>query len=206
MLAYPGLWAVWSHRVAHATWRRNHRLGARVLATLTRVVTGVDIHPAAQLGPGLFIDHGAGVVIGETAACGAEVTIYQGATLGGTSTRRGKRHPTLGDRVVVGAGAKVLGAVTLGNDVRVGANAVVVDDVPAGAVVVGVPGKAVTTHASGSPAPADTQTDSAVDLVDARLAALDARLGAVEHAVTGAAVVAGPQLTNGVWATDDFVI
>jgi serine O-acetyltransferase len=139
-LAYPGVHAVWAYRLAHRMWREPAlRLPARLLSQATRAATGIEIHPAARLGHRLFIDHGMGVVIGETAEVGDDVVLFHGATLGGRSMHHGKRHPTLGDRVVVGAGAKVLGPVRIGNDAQIGANAVVVKDVPAGAVAVGVP-------------------------------------------------------------------
>jgi len=139
-LGYPGVHAVWSHRIAHRMWREpGLRLPARLLSQLTRFGTGVEIHPAAQIGRRLFIDHGMGVVVGETAMVGDDVVLFHGSTLGGTSMKHGKRHPTLGDNVVVGAGAKVLGPVWIGDGARIGANAVVVKDVPAGAVAVGVP-------------------------------------------------------------------
>ena len=142
-LLYPGLHAVWGHRVSHWLWVRGWRLPARWLSQMVRGMTGIEIHPGAVLGPGFFIDHGMGVVIGETAEIGADVTLYHGVTLGGTSLNKGKRHPTIGDRVVVGAGAKVLGAIEIGADSRIGANAVVVRPVPANSVVVGVPGQVV---------------------------------------------------------------
>jgi len=140
---YPGLHAVMLHRCAHALWRAGWRYAARLLAYVTRGLTNVDIHPGARIGRRFFIDHGAGVVIGETAEIGDDVTLYHGVTLGGTTWNRGKRHPTLGDGVVVGAGAKILGAITLGAAVRVGANSVVVKDVPTGRTVVGIPGRLV---------------------------------------------------------------
>ena len=129
-LCYPGLHAIWSYRLCHWLWQRDIRLAARALSALTHALTGVDIHPGAVLGDGLFIDHATGVVIGETAEVGAQVTLYQGVTLGGTSLSKGKRHPTVGDRVTIGAGAKVLGPITIGHDSRIGANAVVVRAVP----------------------------------------------------------------------------
>ncbi len=141
-LAYPGVHAVWAYRLAHRMWREPVlRLPARLLSQLARAVTGVEIHPGARIGRRLFIDHGMGVVVGETAEVGDDVVLFHTSTLGGRSMRRGKRHPTLGDRVVVGAGAKVLGPVWVGDDAQVGANAVVVKDVPAGAVAVGVPAR-----------------------------------------------------------------
>jgi serine O-acetyltransferase len=143
VLCYPGLHAVWGHRLAHWLWSRRLWLLGRLVSQLVRFLTGVEIHPGARIGPGLFIDHGMGVVIGETTEIGADVTLYHAVTLGGTSLERGKRHPTLGDRVVVGAGAKVLGAISVGHDSRIGANAVVVRPVPPHAVVVGVPGEVI---------------------------------------------------------------
>lgn len=139
-LGYPGVHAVWVYRVAHRMWREpGLRLPARLLSQFARFLTGIEIHPGAQLGRRLFIDHGMGVVVGETAMVGDDVVLFHGSTLGGKSMRRGKRHPTLGDGVVVGAGAKILGPVWVGDGARIGANAVVVKDVPAGAVAVGVP-------------------------------------------------------------------
>ena len=164
-----------------------------MLASVTRAVTGVDIHPAAELGPGVFIDHGTGVVIGETTVVGEDVTIYQGVTLGGTSLRPGKRHPTVGDRVVVGAGAKVLGAITVGDDARIGANAVVVRDVPAGTVVVGVPGQIVAgTSILEQEHGVDMALDSSVDIVTARLGGLVERVSSLEMQVAGRVSTVGP--------------
>lgn len=153
-LAYPGLHAVWVHRVAHRLWQRpGLRLPARLLSQVSRAVTGVEIHPGATIGRRLFIDHGMGVVVGETAVVGDDVVLFHGATLGGKTMTRGKRHPTVGDRVVVGAGAKVLGPVWIGDDAQVGANAVVLKDVPAGAIAVGVPAKIRQRPASSPPEP-----------------------------------------------------
>lgn len=142
-LAYPGVHALWVHRLAHRMWHASPllKLPARLISQAARAGTGIEIHPGAVLGRRLFIDHGMGVVIGETAEVGEDVVLFHGTTLGGVSMSRGKRHPTLGDRVTVGAGAKVLGPITVGDDARVGANAVVVKDVPAGAVAVGVPAR-----------------------------------------------------------------
>ena len=137
---YSGLHAIWSYRLAHALWTRGLRFPARALSQVTRWLTGVEIHPGAVIGRRMFIDHGMGVVIGETAEVGEDVVIFHGTTLGGVSMSKGKRHPTVGDRVTIGAGAKVLGPVTLGADARVGANAVVVKDAPADSIVVGIPG------------------------------------------------------------------
>jgi len=140
VLTSPGLHAIWAHRGLHELWKLpGGRLPARVLATVTRSVTGVEIHPGARIGRRFFIDHGMGVVIGETAEVGDDVMMYHGVTLGGRSLSRVKRHPTVGNRVTIGSGARLLGPVTVGDDTQVGANAVVVKDVPAGAVAVGVP-------------------------------------------------------------------
>ena len=143
-LCYPGLHAIVLHRIAHYCWERDWKLAARVVSQISRALTGIEIHPGATIGRRFFIDHGMGVVIGETAEIGDDVMLYHGVTLGGTSLHQGKRHPTLGDGVIVGAGAKVLGGITIGAGARVGANAVVVADVAPGVAVVGIPAKAVT--------------------------------------------------------------
>ena len=145
VFAYPGLHAVIGYRLAHAMERLGIPLAPRLLMVVVRWWTGIEIHPAATIGRGLFIDHGMGVVIGETAVLGDDVTLFQGVTLGGTGKERGKRHPTVGHHVVIGAGAKVLGNITLGDHVVVGANAVVIRDVPAHSTVVGVPGRVAKT-------------------------------------------------------------
>ncbi len=142
-LLYPGLHAIWFHRLGHWLWQRDLKLMARWLSQLARALTGIEIHPGAIIGRRVFIDHGMGVVIGETAQVGDDVTLYHGVTLGGTALSKGKRHPTIGDRVTIGAGAKVLGNITVGADSRIGANAVVVKPVPESSVVVGVPGQVV---------------------------------------------------------------
>jgi serine O-acetyltransferase len=143
IFAYAGLHAIWMHRVAHTFYRRGWFWIARVLSQVSRFFTGVEIHPGARIGKGLFIDHGMGVVIGETCEIGDDVTIYQNVTLGGTGTEKGKRHPTVEDHVLLGPGAKVLGAVRVGCCAKIGAGAVVLRDVPANSTVVGVPGRAV---------------------------------------------------------------
>ncbi|MCK2022090.1 MULTISPECIES: serine O-acetyltransferase EpsC [Microbacterium] len=140
-LLYPGLHAIWAHRVSHALWRRRLRFLARANSQLARWFTGIEIHPGARIGRRFFIDHGMGVVIGETSQIGDDVMLYHGVTLGGRSRSTGKRHPTLGDGVAVGAGAKILGPVTIGAHSFVGANAVVTRDAPADSVLVGVPAK-----------------------------------------------------------------
>jgi serine O-acetyltransferase len=154
-LVYSGLHAVWTYRLSHWLWTHRARMLARILSQLARFATGVEIHPGAQIGRRLFIDHGMGVVIGETTTIGDDVMIYHNVTLGGTGLRRGKRHPTIGDRVMVGAGAKVLGAVTIGSDSIVGANAVVVRDAPPNSVLVGVPAAPRPRRDSAEVPPAD---------------------------------------------------
>lgn len=141
VLLYPGFHAIISHRIAHALWSFKIPFFPRWISQMTRFFTGIEIHPGAQIGQGLFIDHGMGVVIGETTIIGQEVTLFQGVTLGGTGKETGKRHPTLGNNVVVGTGAKVLGNITVGDNSYIGANAVVIKDVPANSTVVGVPGR-----------------------------------------------------------------
>ena len=140
LLCYPGLHALWMHRLLHWLWRHELRLPARWLSQFARWLTGIEIHPGAVIGRRLFIDHGMGVVIGETTIIGDDVTLYQNVTLGGTGKTRGKRHPTLGNNVIVGAGAKILGDVMIGENCRVGAGSVVLKDIPDNSTIVGVPG------------------------------------------------------------------
>ena len=142
-LCYPGVHAILLYRLSHYLWEKRFLTPARLVSSFARFLTGVDIHPGARIGKNLFIDHATGVVIGETAEIGDDVTLYHGVTLGGTSIHQGKRHPTLGDRVIVGAGAKLLGPITIGNDARIGSNAVVLKDVPDAATAVGVPAQIV---------------------------------------------------------------
>jgi serine O-acetyltransferase len=151
IVLYAGFHAVFFHRVAHGLWRRRFRFLARLVSVFSRFLTGIEIHPGAAIGPGFFIDHGFGVVIGETTEIGRDVTLYQGVTLGGTALEPGKRHPTLGNDVIVGAGAKVLGPITLGDCVRVGSNAVVVKDVAPKTTVVGIPAKPVADREGTKP-------------------------------------------------------
>lgn len=179
LLAYPGVHAVWAHRYEHWLWMHHLRTLARWYSQITRFFTGIEIHPGATIGPGFFIDHGMGVVIGETAEIGANVTLYHGVTLGGVSLEKGKRHPTLEDGVVVGAGAKVLGNIVIGANSRIGANAVVVKSVPPESVVVGVPGQVVIrSHTSeGHP---DLEHGRMPDAIGESVASLMKRLDAVE--------------------------
>jgi len=145
LLAYSGFHALLTHRLAHWLWRKNIPIIPRLISQLARWITGIEIHPGAQIGRGFFIDHGMGVVIGETAIIGDFVTLFQGVTLGGTGKDRGKRHPTLGNHVVVGAGAKVLGNITIGDFVKIGANSVVLRSVPSNSTVIGIPGRIIKT-------------------------------------------------------------
>ena len=143
ILCYPGLHALWLHRLAHFLWQHRLRFLARFLAHINRFLTNIEIHPGAEIGRRFFIDHGAGVVIGETAAIGNDVLMYQGVILGGTTLRKEKRHPTVGNNVVIGSGAIALGAITIGDGARIGSGSVVVKPVPPGASVVGIPGRIV---------------------------------------------------------------
>lgn len=146
LTAYPGLHALWFYRVAHWFWTHHMCWIGRFISHIGRWCSGIEIHPGAKIAKGFFIDHGMGVVIGETAEVGPDVTLYHGVTLGGTSWKKGKRHPTLEENVVVGAGAKILGPITIGARTRIGANAVVVKDVPPDSVVVGIPGRVTHRH------------------------------------------------------------
>ncbi len=141
ILCYPGLHAIWLHRIAHLFWQNDLKLIARIISHINRMLTNVEIHPGAIIGRRFFIDHGANIVIGETTEIGDDVLMYQGVTLGGTSAEKRKRHPTIGDRVEIGAGSIVLGPIVIGNGARIAAGSVVVKDVPAGATVIGVPGR-----------------------------------------------------------------
>jgi len=194
VLYYPGFHARQLHRVAHSLHSANVPLLPGLVSALNRFLTGVEIHPGAQIGEGLFIDHGMGVVIGETAEIGDDCHLTQGVTLGGTSNRREKRHPTLGQGVVVGAGAKLIGAITVGEHARIGAGAVVVTNVPAYATVVGVPGKVVAFYDPGNDTTVrlpDPEWDRIEELsqkveeLRAQVAALEAQLG--EHRQAAAA-------------------
>lgn len=183
LLCYAGLHALWWHHLAHWLWRHQLKLAARWLSQAVRFFTGVEIHPAASIGRRVFIDHGMGVVIGETAEVADDVTLYHGVTLGGVSTHKGKRHPTIEHGVVIGAGAKVLGAITIGAYSRIGANAVVVKDVPEDSLVVGVPGQIVhKDHPTGEQP--DLAHDMLPDTVAQSLADLLNRVEQLEKSRT----------------------
>jgi serine O-acetyltransferase len=183
-LCYSGLHAIWIHRINHWLWNRNFRLAARWLSQIARLFTGIEIHPAAQIGHRLFIDHGMGVVIGETSIVGDDVTLYQGVTLGGTGKEKGKRHPTVGSNVVIGAGAKVLGNITIGQNCRIGAGSVVLRDVPDDSTVVGVPGHIVLQNGKRvvimDPKQINDPLSEALNAVIDRLQELNARVADLE--------------------------
>ncbi|MDD3517876.1 MAG: serine O-acetyltransferase [Chromatiales bacterium] len=185
LTTYPGVHAIMAHRIANRLWRAGWRYGARMLGHLTRMFTNIDIHPGATIGRRCFIDHGAGVVIGETAEIGDDVTLYHGVTLGGTSWSKGKRHPTLGNGVLVGAGAKILGPVTIAEHARVGANSVVVKDVPSHRTVVGIPGRVVQLTEAGRPNPYGIDLDHHLipDPVGRAIACLIERIEVLETAL-----------------------
>ena len=197
VLCYPGFHAVQFHRAAHWIWNRGFRLGARMISHIGRMVTGIEIHPGARLGRRVFIDHGMGCVIGETAVVGNDVTLYHGVTLGGVTLKKEKRHPTVGDRVVVGSGAQVLGPISVGDGARIGANAVVIADVPPGVTMVGIPARQVMprdrtatadefvaygTPSGGVPDP----VSKALDGMMGEIQALHARIAELEESVARA--------------------
>jgi serine O-acetyltransferase len=228
LLAYPGIHAIWGYRIYHWLWMHNLKLVARWLSHLNRFLTGIEIHPGAVIGERLFIDHGMGVVIGETAVVGNNVTLYHGVTLGGVSLEKGKRHPTIKDDVVIGAGGKVLGNITIGSGSRIGANAVVVHSVPPNSVVVGVPGQ-VMVRSKPQHQP-DLDHDKMPDAIGQTLSSVLARLEALEvqahtlqleanggsvhengdngnkaaHVLEHPVLVHAPE--NGVWRGEDFSI
>jgi serine O-acetyltransferase len=180
LAAWPGVHALLAHRLAHALRRAGVPLVPRLLAYLTRTVTGIEIHPAAVVGRGLFVDHGMGVVIGETAEIGDGVTLYQGVTLGGTGFAQGKRHPTVQDNVTIGSGAKLLGPITIGHGAKVGANAVVIHDVPPLSTVVGNPGQVVRVDGVRPEGP-DADWVHLPDPIADAMKQMSARIAALEH-------------------------
>ena len=162
LFCYSGLHAIWFHRISHALYNRGWVLIPRIISNLARFLTGIEIHPGATIGEGLFIDHGTGIVIGETAEIGNNVTLYQGVTLGGTGKEKGKRHPTIGNNVVVSSGAKVLGSFKVGDNSKIGSGSVVLKEVPPNSVVVGVPGRVVTRN--GVRIASNNDAESMIDL------------------------------------------
>jgi len=209
LLCYPGLHAIWVHRLSNRLWKRGFKVIARWVSQTARALTGIEIHPGATIGRNFFIDHGMGVVIGETAEVGDHVTIYHGVTLGGTSLQKKKRHPTIEDHVVIGAGAKVLGAITIGAHSRIGANAVVVKPSPPNSVIIGVPGQVIirsqTQFANNKP---DLEHGLLPDTIGETLSALVAHVEKLEQRLDGH-TVASPALhmaDHGIWHGEDFAI
>ena len=183
VLTYPGFHALLMHRIAHWFWRRHLKLLARMLAAWSRFATGIEIHPAVQIGAGFFIDHGMGVVIGETAEIGENVTLYHGVTLGGRSLKREKRHPTVGNNVVIGAHAQILGPLVIGDSSRIGAGSVVVHDVPPNSVVVGVPGRVTYRDGIRTTSEIDLEHDNLPDPVVRAMECLLDRVRRLEEEV-----------------------
>jgi serine O-acetyltransferase len=196
LATWPGVQAVLSHRVAHAMHGAGVPVVPRALSMVTRAVTGIEIHPAARVGEGLFIDHGSGVVIGETAEIGSDVTMYQGVTLGGTGFATGKRHPTVEDNVTIGSGAKLLGPITIGHGAKIGANTVVIHDVPCNSTVVGNPGHPVRVDGKRPEGP-DADWIHLPDPIADALAGMSSRITALERAIAelGAEPEQGAEVT-----------
>jgi serine O-acetyltransferase len=207
-LLYPGVHALWAHRLSHRLWHRHAFFAARALSQAARGMTGIEIHPAAEIGDGLFIDHGMGVVIGETARIGRDVTIYQGVTLGGTGLSHSKRHPTIGDRVTIGAGAKVLGDIEVGENTKIGANAVLVRSVDSDSVVVGVPGQVISTdRRRDSRVRAKPPSTPQSDPVGSAVQSLLQRVERLETLATGHTEPSALQMSSdGYWETHDYSI
>ena len=212
LLCYPGLHAIWAHHLSHSLWKRGFKLLARWVSQIARSMTGIEIHPGATIGRNFFIDHGMGVVIGETAEIGDHVTLYHGVTLGGTSLQKTKRHPTIEDHVVIGAGAKVLGAITIGAHSRIGANAVVVKPSPPNSVIIGVPGQIIVRspgQITGDKP--DLEHGLLPDMIGETLSALVAHVEELEKRLDGHAISSSlsPVLhtpSHGVWHGEDFAI
>jgi len=205
-LLYPGIHAVWGHRLSNWLWRHHARFLGRAVSQFTRFLTQIEIHPGATLGARLFIDHGSGVVIGETAVIGDDVTIYHGVTLGGNTLDPGKRHPTIGDRIVIGTGAKLLGDIRVGSDSRIGANAVLLRTVDEHSVVVGVPGQVIAdSRGRVRPTGEDASTP---DPVGTSVKSLLKRVEELEMKVVGHLTASGSyHPVDGVWQSDeDFSI
>lgn len=216
VLTYAGLWAIWSHRISHGLWKRGFKFFARALSQWARFCTGIEIHPGAKIGRRFFIDHGSGVVIGETAEVGDDCLMYHQVTLGGTSLEKIKRHPTIGNGVLLGAGAKVIGAITVGDRAKIGVNAVVTKEVPPDSIAVGVPAKIVKQNGvykeSVAPPPqpcvdaalagADPQGDVIGQLVR-EVVALRERVASLEIGNPAAAARLRPPMMNE-WDAEDI--
>ncbi|WP_148136436.1 serine O-acetyltransferase [Candidatus Formimonas warabiya] len=185
LLCYPGLHAIWMHRLAHKLYKKGWTFWARFVSHINRFITGIEIHPGALLGEGLFIDHGMGIVIGETAEVGKNVTLYKGVVLGGTGKEKGKRHPTIGDNVVISSNATVLGSIKIGNNVKIGAGSVVLREVPDNCTVVGVPGRVVVRNGrkigDAKITTIDLEHAELPDPIAEMLACMQRRIGILEH-------------------------
>ena len=191
LLCYSGLHAIWAHRLSHFFYRHKWFVTARIISTIARFLTGIEIHPGAQIGKGLFIDHGMGIVIGETTVIGDNVSLYQGVTLGGTGKEKGKRHPTIGDYVVVACGAKVLGSFTVGEGAKIGAGSVVLKEVPPYSTVVGIPGRVVLQKgkrlaASHTEKDIDLEHNRLPDPIEDQIAALQRQVAILQQRLDGA--------------------
>jgi serine O-acetyltransferase len=209
LLNYAGLHAIWGHRVSHYLWKNEFHTLARTFSQFVRFLTGVEIHPGAVIGRGFFIDHGMGVVIGETTEIGENVTLYHGVTLGGTSWKKEKRHPTIGSNVVIGAGAKVLGAIEIGDNSRIGGNAVVVRSVPANSVVIGVPGQNVSRLVSDDEIQRpDLNHANMPDILGKSIAQLMSRMDKLENIMDVKEIEGGKIIVSdeGEWREEDFMI
>ena len=185
VLLYPSFWAVVNHRIAHSLYKKGLLVPARFVSQLSRFLTGIEIHPGATIGKYFFIDHGTGIVVGETTIIGDDVTIYQGVTLGGTGKDTGKRHPTLGNNVLIGAGTKVLGPVYIGDNARIGAGSVVLKNLPANCTAVGVPAEVVRINNKAVNPADDLDQQDLPDVVAQRITDLDRRISAMEKAAQG---------------------
>ena len=185
VILYPSFWAVINHRIAHSFYKKKHYFIARAISQISRGLTGIEIHPGAQIGEHFFIDHGTGVVIGETAVIGKGCRLYQGVTLGGTGKDQGKRHPTLGNNVLIGAGTKVLGPVYIGDNARIGAGSVVLCNLPANCTAVGVPAEVVRINNKAVNPADDLDQQDLPDVVAQRIRDLDRRIGVLENAAQG---------------------
>lgn len=209
ILCYPGLHAIWGYRISNWLWTHRLMLLARFFSHLMRGLTGIEIHPGAKIGAHFFIDHGMGIVIGETAEIGERVTLYHGVTLGGATLNKGKRHPTLGNNIVVGAGAKILGAITVGDNSRIGANAVVVKPVPNDSVVVGVPGQVVTrSQPRLYPNLPDLDHGRLPDMIGETLTTLIEHVQQLEARIDGQSSRSSElhMPDHGIWHGEDFMI
>lgn len=208
--SYPGIHALWIYRFTHWMWNHHLKTFARIFSNLGRILTSIEIHPAAKIGGGFFIDHGLGVVIGETAEIGDNVTLYQGVTLGGISLEKGKRHPTIEDNVVIGAGAKVLGPIVIGKGTKIGANSVVLKSSPPNSIIVGVPGQIISRSKTQLTEGTTSLNSQYPDAIGSSLVNVLNRLEKLEYALSDS--IKSSQESNvhvpleGVWQGEDFMI